>query len=438
MSGVIVVDDDRAMGELIADALAPLGYEVEVFTHAPTALAAVREGRGRLVLADVRMPEMDGIELCSRIHEVRPDVPVIVLTGFGSMETAVQAMRAGAYDFLSKPVSLDELEFTVQRACQMARLTAEVKELRSGTRTGIVGSSPPFVAALDKVRKAARTDVPVLIQGETGTGKELIARELHARSERSRHPFVAVNCSAIPETLVEAELFGHVKGAFTDAGAARQGLFAEAGKGTLFLDEVGELPIHVQPKLLRALQEKLFRPVGANREQAAECRIVAATNVDLKEAASTGCFRSDLYFRLAVIRLSLPPLRERTADILPLAQHFVTAACTRLGLPGMGLSPATARTLLAYAWPGNVRELENAMELAVALTEEVEICPADLPEEIVAPTAAESGGLVSLAELEHAHIQRVLAATGGNKKRAAEILGLDRRTLYRKLDRGQY
>lgn len=432
---VIVVDDDRAMGELVDAALTPLGFDFEIFTRPALALAAVKKG-AQLVLADVRMPEMDGVELCRRIHEFRPSVPVILLTGFGSMETAVEAMRAGAYDFLSKPVSLDELEFTVQRAAKLVELSEEVQGLQCASlEDRLIGTSSSFNAVLAKVAKACRTDVPVLLTGETGTGKEVIARELHENSARRRHPFVAVNCSAIPDNLVESELFGHTKGAFTDASSARTGLIAEAGKGTLFLDEIGELPLHVQPKLLRALQERTIRPVGANREVNIECRIVAATNLDLKQAVENGSFRSDLYFRLAVIRVQLPPLRERTVDILPLAQLFARRAAKRLGLPDIGLTPEIAQVLMAYSWPGNVRELENAMERAVALTDSEALCPLDLPEEIIEPTSADCGGLVTLAQLERAHIRRVLSATDGNKKRAAEILGLDRRTLYRKLER---
>lgn len=436
MTRVVVVDDDEAMGSLIADTLSPLGYAVSRFHRAPLALDAVRAGRADVVLTDVRMPGMTGIELCRAAHEARPHVPIIVLTAFGSVDTAVEALRAGAFDFLSKPVGLDELEFAVKRAAEVSHLRVEVKALRAHRRASeLVGSSPAFLAAMERIGKAARTDVPVLIEGETGTGKELAARELHRRSGRAAQPFVAVNCAAIPATVFESELFGHVRGAFTDARTARRGLIDEAGAGTLFLDEVGELPLSVQPKLLRVLQEHRYRPVGADRPRESRCRIVAATNVDLKGATASGQFRSDLYFRLAVIPLRLPPLRDRTADVLPLAQHFVSRSCDRLGLPPMGLSPAAARALLAHTWPGNVRELENAMERAVAMADTAELCPADLPEDILAPGAAPEGGLVSMADLERAHIRRVLEATDGNKSRAAEILGLDRRTLYRKLER---
>jgi len=439
MRPIVVVDDDRDMCELMDATLGPLGFEVRWFTDPAAALEFIRHHPVEVVLTDVRMPGISGIDLCERVHEWHPDLPVIVLTGFGSMDTAVQAIRAGAYDFLPKPVELDSLELAVQRAADHHRLTTEVKRLRGevSTATGLIGSSVAFQKVIDLVPKAARSDMPVLIQGETGTGKELLARALHEASKRAGKPFVAVNCSAIPENLVESELFGHIRGAFTDAHGDRAGLFVEAGDGTLFLDEVGELPLSVQPKLLRALQEQRVRPVGSDREVQVRCRVIAATNIDMKQAFSTGKFRSDLYYRLAVIRMSMPPLRDRSADILELAHHFVARASARMGTEVRGISTAAARALLGYAWPGNVRELENAIDRAVAMTDSELLVPGDLPEEILdgRENPGEQVGIVTLAELENAHIRRVLEATGGNKKAAAELLGLDRRTLYRKLER---
>ena len=439
MRPIVVVDDDRDMCELIDATLGPLGFEVRWFTNPQAALEYVRHNPVEVVLTDVRMPGLSGIELCKRVHEWHPDLPVIVLTGFGSMETAVQAIRAGAYDFLPKPVELDALELAVQRAADHHRLSTEVKRLRGevSSATGLIGSSVAFQKVIDLVPKAARSDMPVLIQGETGTGKELLARALHDESKRAGRPFVAVNCSAIPENLVESELFGHLRGAFTDAHVDRAGLFIEAGDGTLFLDEVGELPLSVQPKLLRALQEHRVRPVGSDREAQVRCRVIAATNIDMKQAFSTGRFRSDLYYRLAVIRMSMPPLRDRSADILELAHHFVARASARMGTEVRGISTAAARVLLGYAWPGNVRELENAIDRAVAMTDSELLVPGDLPEEVLEGREhpGEQVGIVTLAELESAHICRVLEVTGGNKKAAAELLGLDRRTLYRKLER---
>lgn len=436
---LIVIDDDKAMCDLVEAALAGPETAVTAFTRPSEGLAFIRANPVDVVLTDARMPEMSGISLCSEVQRSKPALPVIVLTGFGSMETAVDAMRAGAYDFLSKPVSLEELEFTVRRASQLHGLKKELSRLRSEVHRpgGLIGTSRPFRRLLEQVPKAARTDVPILIQGETGTGKELLARAIHEAGPRAAGPFVPVNCSAIPGTLVESELFGHVRGAFTDASSTRTGLFVQARGGTLFLDEVGELPPDVQPKLLRVLQEHRLRPVGADTEVEVQCRVVAATNRDLKAASEEGTFRSDLYFRLAVIRLVTPPLRDRAGDILELAQHFIRRAAARTGIETYGLSTNAARALMAYSWPGNVRELENAMERAIAMTDTDELQPSDLPDDVFEPMAPSTTapGLVSLAELERAHIQRVLEATGGNKKAAAEILGLDRRTLYRKLAR---
>lgn len=440
MRRVLVVDDDAAMRSFLIDALAALSLEGHGCTNATAALEHLRSQPVDAVLTDVRMPGMDGVELCEEIHQHHPDLPVIVLTGFGTMDLAVRAIRAGAYDFLAKPVELEHLEMSVRRAVEHHRLTREIRQLRRDARTnryGLIGHSPAFEAVLHRIPKAARSDVGVLIEGETGTGKELLARALHQASPRCNEPFVAVNCSAIPENLVESELFGHVRGSFTDARSDRKGLFKEARNGTLFLDEVGELPLSVQPKLLRVLQERTIRSVGADREETIGCRVLAATHVDLKAASAEGRFRTDLYYRLAVIRLGMPPLRDRAADILLLAEHFATKAAERLGTEFAGLSTTCGRMLMAYGWPGNVRELQNAMERAVVMAETPTLMPADLPDEILAAEASPSteAELVSLDTMERLHIKRVLEATGGNKKAAAEILGLDRTTLYRKLQR---
>jgi len=441
MPRVLIVDDDRAMREMLEAALSDLGFRTEVHARATEALEHLTDEDPQVVLTDVRMPGMSGIELCEEVSRRHPTVPVLVLTGFGSMETAVKAMRAGAYDFLSKPVALDELEFAVRRASEYARLTHEVRHLReridAAAPSGMIGRSAAFRRVLDVLPKAARSDVSVLIEGETGTGKELLARALHDQSPRAGAPFVAVNCSAIPENLVESELFGHVRGAFTDAKRDRTGLFLRAGEGTLFLDEIGELLPSVQPKLLRVLQEQRVRPVGADGEVPTRCRVIAATNVDLLHGGGGGGFRPDLFYRLAVIRIEMPRLADRGTDVLLLARHFIDRASARMDREAPALPASTAQVLLGYAWPGNVRELENAMERAVAMTDGAEIAPTDLPPEILQAHAGagEDHGMVTLAELERRHIQRVLEATDGNKKAAAEILGLDRRTLYRKLDR---
>ncbi len=367
------------------------------------------------------------------------------MTGFGTLDLAVEAIRAGAYDFLSKPIELDVLEFAVHRALEHAHLSAEVSRLNKtiddlqpvGVGYRLEGNSPPMLRLLDLVPKAATSDVPVLIEGETGTGKELLARDLHDHSPRKNGPFIAVNCAALAESLAESELFGHVEGAYTDAKSTRAGLFSLAHGGTFFLDEIGELPASLQPKLLRALQESTIRPVGGDKEVAIDCRVIAATNRNLKQEADEHRFRTDLYYRIAVIKIRMPALRERQGDILALAQRFNQRISKRLGIDPPVFSKGIATKLLAHSWPGNVRELENTIERAVALSDGKVLAVEDLPEDLWQKKEIKEDevGLISIAELEERHIRRVLSAVAGNKKAAAEILGLDRRTLYRKLQR---
>ncbi len=444
-TSIFVVDDDAAMGALLEEGLAERGYAVRAFGGGEAVLRALDEDEPDVLITDLRMAGMDGLALTREVVRRRPDLPVVLLTAFGDLDAAVGAIRAGAWDFLSKPVDFDTLAIAVDRAARHHALRREVRRLRRHRREddalpGVIGDSPPMRRAAELVRRAARTDAPVLLVGETGTGKELFARALHALSDRADQPFVPVNCAAIPEHLVESELFGHVRGAFTDARTARRGLFVEAGRGTIFLDEIGELPLAVQPKLLRVLQEGRVRPVGADREVPVACRVVAATNRDLGQAVAEGSFRSDLFYRVAVIRLALPPLRQRAGDILLLARHFVERAAARTGRPVQGFTTPVAQALLAWPWPGNVRELENCMERAVALTAHDRIVLDDLPEEMRAPARVPEAApaeepLLPLAEVERRHIERVLAAVGDNKVMAARVLGLDRRTLYRKLER---
>jgi DNA-binding NtrC family response regulator len=444
---VLIIDDDRSMCDLLEVALASAGFAVQVSQDGTEVLDSLGDRDVDVVVTDVRMPGVDGIELCRRAQEIRPDVPVIVLTAFGSMETAVQAIRAGAWDFLTKPVDLEAFELVVRRAARHRDSARQLSRLHEPspappTVEGMIGRSVPMRRVFDLLPRAARSDVPVLITGETGTGKELVARGLHGLGSRSDGPFLAVNCAALPEALLESELFGHERGAFTDARRARSGLFVAASGGTIFLDEVGELTPSLQPKLLRVLQERRVRPVGSNQEVGLDCRIVAATNRDLRLEAERGRFRMDLFYRLAVIELALPPVRARAGDILLLAQLFLERAAERADRPVLGITTPVARALLAYPWPGNVREIENAIERAVALTRHDHIVLADLPEEIARPRGrSERGldepsvGLEPLETVERRHILRVLAAVDGNKSLAAEILGIGRRTLYRKLDR---
>ncbi|WP_338870665.1 sigma-54 dependent transcriptional regulator [Myxococcus stipitatus] len=444
---VLMVEDEREMRAMLEKGLTRRGYAPVALGSADEALARLATEDFDVVLTDLRMPGMDGLALCERIVLNRPDIPVIVVTAFGSLETAVAAIRAGAYDFVTKPIDVDALVLVLERAVQHRALREEVRRLRQelGRRqdTGaVVGESPAMQQAYALIDRVADLDSTVLITGESGTGKEVAARAVHTRGRRSDGPFVALNCAAMPEALLESELFGHAKGAFTDAKAARTGLFVQAHGGTLFLDEVGELPLTLQPKLLRALQERVVRPVGGDTEVPFDARIVAATNRDLELAVEEGRFREDLYYRLNVIGVELPPLRARGNDVLLLSQRFIEQFAGRNNKRVVGLSPAAAQRLLAYGWPGNVRELQNCMERAVALTSFEQLTVDDLPERIRnysqpkgATENTDPSELVTLEELERKYIHRVLETVGGSRTLAARILGVDRKTLYRKLER---
>lgn len=398
-------------------------------------------------MTDLNMPAMNGIELCERITANRSDIPVIVITAFGSLDTAIAAIRAGAYDFITKPFDIDALVLAFDRAIRFRLLENEVKRLRlqvseSRIFDALDGNSASMKELYDLMARIAESDASVLLTGETGTGKELVARAIHNSSRRSAAPFVAVNCVALPETLLQSELFGHVRGAFTDARVERKGLLQSAQGGTLLLDEIGDMPMSLQPKLLRALQERTYRQVGSDCEVAFDVRILASTNRDLETAVEEGRFREDLFFRLNVIYLEVPPLRVRGNDILILAQHFVEQFSLRSGKQVRGLSGVAADKLLGYSWPGNVRELRNSIERAIAMTRFEEIAVEDLPEKIrkystseIAVVSDDLTIMASLEEIERRYILRVLGAVGSNKTAAARVLGLDRKTLYRKLER---
>lgn len=455
---VLIVDDDTSMCEVLVERLRKRGYGADYETSGEDALCAVEEGSVDVVVTDLNMPGMSGIEFCERLVDHRPNLPVIVFTAFGSLETAVAAIRAGAYDFLTKPLDIDELTIAIDRAVERRKLGEEVKRLRRQVDEGrrspgeMIGESAPMRELFGMIERVAVTPSSVLITGESGTGKELVARSLHEQSGRRDEPFVAVNCAALPDSLLESELFGHVKGAFTDAREDKDGLFVQADGGTLLLDEVGDLPTSLQPKLLRVLEERRVRPVGGEASVEVDVRIVAATHRDLEERVEEEAFREDLYFRLNVIELKIPPLRERGKDILLLAQHFIEQFADRSQSAVSGLSPQAARALVQYAWPGNVRELRNYIERAVVLALQEHITPEDLPEKVRGAgrdgvhhgAAADmlslqarlgEGGMPSMEELEARYIAFVLGQTEGNKSRAAEILGFDRTTLYRKIDR---
>jgi len=444
---VLIVDDDQNMCELVSSFLSRRGFQTAVRTSGDEAFEALKGEDFDVVVTDLNLGGMGGLELCEKIVVNRPDLPVIVITAFGSLETAVGAIRVGAYDFITKPFQMAELALTIERAIQHKGLREEVKRLRqalnrSQTFEEIIGTSSAMRSVYDLVDRVADTDATVLITGESGTGKELVARALHRRGRRSSGPFVAINCAAMPETLLEAELFGHAKGAFTDAKSARTGLFVQANNGTLFLDEIGELPVGMQPKLLRSLQERKVRPVGGNTELPFDARIIAATNRDLEEDVAERRFREDLYYRVNVVRIAVPPLRSRGNDVLLLAQQFLERYAEQMGKKVIGLSSQTAQKLLAYRWPGNVRELQNCIERAVALTQYEQIAVEDLPERIrdyrgtqVVFASDDPTELLPMEEVERRYVLRVLNAVGGNKSLAAQVLGFDRKTLYRKLER---
>ena len=442
---VLIVDDERNMCELIETDLRIRGIQSKWFTSAAEAIDALHEDDFDVVLTDVRMPGTSGLQLCQQLSQTRSDIPIIVMTAFGTLETAIAAMRSGAYDFITKPIEMDLLSITLRRAIEHRRLTQQIRLLESSQKSAaafgeVIGQSPAMLALYDQLQRVAASDAAVLITGESGTGKELVARSIHNGSRRAKQPFVAVNCAALSESLLESELFGHVKGAFTDARGERRGLFLEASGGTLLLDEMGEMPMSMQVKLLRALEERKVRPVGSDKETSFDVRVLTATNRDLESAVVEGRFREDLYYRINVIGIELPPLRSRGTDILRLAEHFLKQFAAAEQKPIVGLADGVAEKLLSYSWPGNVRELRNVIERAVALTRYDRITVEDLPEKIRDFRGGELfiGGLdpaelVSMEEIQRRYIAHVLEACGGNQTQAARILGMDRKTIYRKL-----
>ncbi len=448
MARLLVVDDDPDMCAELSRLFSRRGHHVVTSQAADLAFELLKgtENDFDLVVTDLNMRGMNGIELCDRVAQNWRDLPVIIVTAFGSMETAVATMRAGAFDFLTKPFHTEALMVSVDRALRHRALTEEVKRLRresSRTSTfGMIGESAPMQRVFELVERVAETDVTVLVTGESGAGKELVARAIHAHGRRAEGPMVAINCAAMPENLLESELFGHAKGAFTDARTARKGLFVEAEAGTLFLDEVGEMPLAMQAKLLRALETRHVRPVGAAAEVAFDARLVTATNRDLETRIAEKTFREDLYYRINVVHVEVPPLRSRGNDVLLLAQAFLERFAARHGKKVSSYSKAVAEKLLAYAWPGNVRELSNTIERAVALARFEELQVEDLAPRVrdyrsshVLVAADDPSELVTMEEVEARYIRRVLETVGGSKSDAARVLGFDRSTLYRKLER---
>ena len=441
---VLVVEDDGAMLELLREALDEGGFEVETARGGREGLERVRRGGIDLVVSDVKMPDLDGLDMLREIKACDPSPYVITITAFGSIDTAIRAVKLGAFDYITKPFEIDHLLMVVEKALgerelrsQVARLQDEVE--RTYRFDNIIGRSPAMQQIFGMVRRLAGSSTSVLVTGDSGTGKELIARSLHFTSARKNRPFVPLNCAAIPDSLMESELFGYKRGAFTDARTDRAGIFVEADGGTIFLDEIAELSPSLQAKLLRVLQDREVRPLGATGSEKVDVRVIAATNRDLDRRLKDGTFREDLYYRLNVIHIHLPPLRERPEDILPLCEHFLAAAAAHGAKRMVGFQEAAKKALLGYAWPGNVRELGNVVERAVALAEGDTIGMQDLPgvvrerKTLDTLAGALSRGL-TLDELEREYIERVVRAEGGNKTRAAQKLGLDRKTLYRKLE----
>jgi DNA-binding NtrC family response regulator len=445
---ILVVDDDRSMCELLSERLSANDFEVNTCQSALEALEALEEQDFDAVITDLNMDGPSGIEFCRRCKENRPNMPVILMTGFGDMGAAIGAIRAGASDFISKPIEFPILEHALERALGERHLREQVKRLKQSevprveSIGALIGTSRAMHVVYDLIRRVAATETTVLLSGESGTGKELVARALHELSGRSSARFVGINCAAVPGELLESELFGHTRGAFTDAKDGRVGLFEQASNGTLLLDEIGEMPLEMQPKLLRVLQERSVRPVGGNVSVPMTARIIAATNRDLEEEVEKRRFREDLFYRLNVVQIYIPPLRARGNDVLLLADHFLTKFAARSRKSIAGYAPEVRRKLLAYDWPGNVRQLENVIERAVALSQRDEIQLQDLPDRIVNFNAGSAlrdevdlEHTLTLDQIERRQIGRALQKYRGNKTRAAKALGVDRRTLYRKLER---
>jgi two-component system NtrC family response regulator len=437
---VLLADDDESLRRVQEYQLTKAGFVVTTCADGRAALDEFRENLHDLVVTDIRMPGLDGLELLERLRAISPETPVIVITGHGTVDTAVQAMKEGAFDFLTKPFPTDKLRLTLDRARKMACLQRENRELRRAVEEtlrfeNLVGSSEAMRRLYELLELTAPTMSTVLISGETGTGKELVARAIHYNSPRHEAPFVTVNCGALPDSLVEAELFGHRKGAFTGADSNRPGKFEAADAGTLFLDEVGEIPVELQPKILRALQTGEIDRIGQDHPSRIDVRIVAATNSDLEHAVSEGTFRRDLYYRLAVVQITVPPLRERRDDIPLLAQHFLTRFSERNQRSGLRFPPEVFSLFDRYPWPGNVRELENAVERMVVLSRDDVLSLDALPDQIVEATETDHAlltlpdGGVNLESLERDFIRQALRRTQGNQTQAARLLGMTRSTL---------
>jgi DNA-binding NtrC family response regulator len=440
---ILVVDDDSEMCKLLADVLQGEGFSVLTLDDSLEASKILKREEFDILITDLKMKGLKGLDLLEEAKKTAPLTPVIIITAFGTIESAIQAMKMGAHDYITKPFRMDELILTVRKALENRLLKKEVIRLKKEVTSRyhfhqLIGKSPAMQTIYDLIERVRDSLHNVLITGESGTGKELVAKAIHYSGNRKEGPFIAVNCAAIPETLLESELFGYKKGAFTDAKADKRGLIFEATSGTLFLDEVTEMPPVLQAKLLRVIEERSVRPLGDTHSYAIDVRTISASNRDIKERIHQGRFREDLYYRLKVIDIELPPLRERKEDIPLLVQHFMThKEKERKG--GAEISEEAMKILINYSWPGNVRELENVIQRTMTLSRHELILPEDLPAPLVRETDQNiiEKGLrekYSLEQLEKEYVRRVLIEAGGNKSKAAEMLGLDRKTLYRKLE----
>lgn len=452
---ILVVEDDAVLAELLVEELEAEGYRVGACGSAEQALAEIDALAPDLVVSDLQLPGADGLALVEALRSREPPPGVLMISAFGTVDRAVAALKAGADNFLTKPLDMDHFLLSVKRLLEYRRLYEQARQIErtydEPSFHGIEGRSPVMLDLFERVRKIASADGPVLISGESGTGKDLVARAIHAESKRADRTFLAVNCAGIPADLLESEFFGHAAGAFSGAEQARPGLFREADGGSLFLDEIGEMPLALQAKLLRALQDGRVRPVGADREYRVDVRLIAASNVDLPARVSAGSFREDLYYRLEAFQLTVPPLRERGEDLELLAMRFLLRFALARQQPARTLSERALKRMRVYPWRGNVRELRNAMERAVTFCDRAEVGPEHLPERVrteaadrrsetpaaIPPSLLEGDMLPTLNELRQRYIRHVLERVDGNKRRAAALLGVGRRTLYRWLDDGE-